>query len=70
MGTRRGKGNLSKLPIKKILILDEHLCYEAGKQLPHRRSSYIASALSSLARTTAETIVSPTTVIVKIPRYL
>lgn len=59
MGTRGGVGNLSKLPIKKILILDEHVCYEAGKQLPHRRSNCVASALYSLARTTAETIVSP-----------
>jgi len=65
MRTRGGEGNLPKLPIKKILILDEHLCSEAGKQLPHRRSGYVASALSSLARTTAETIV-----ITKMPTYL
>lgn len=32
MGTGGGEGNLSKLSIKKILILEEHLHYEAGKR--------------------------------------
>lgn len=70
MATRGKEGNSSKLPIKKILILDKNLHYEAGQQLPHRRSSHAASALSSLARTTAETRVSPTTGIMEIHAYL
>lgn len=47
MGTRGEEGNSSKLPIKKVLILDKNLLCKAGQQLPHR-SSHAASALSIL----------------------
>lgn len=70
MATRGEEGNSSKLPIKKILILDKNLRYEAGQRLPHRRSSHEASALSSLARTTAQTRVSPATGIMLIFAHL
>lgn len=68
MGTRGEEGNSSKLPIKKTLILDKNVLCEAGQQLPHW-SSHAASALSSLARATAETRVSLTTGIVEIHPY-